>query len=120
MISDKCHDLATSLFSSWLLIDSARRYVTVVEKKDALAATINAKAAVYDSGKEGAITESETIAITGDLEGIANAIRDGLLPTAKSRLEDLSKQTFMHALQEVVECECGPKTMGEAWARQEK
>lgn len=107
MISEKCHDLAASLFKSWLLIDSARRYVTVEEKKDALAATINAKAAVYDSEKDGVLTESETIAITGDLEGIANAIRDGLLPTAKSRLEGLSDQTFMHALQEVVKCECG-------------
>ena len=107
MISDKCHDLATSLFKSWLLIDSARKYVTVEEKADALAATINAKAAVYDAGTEGAMTDSEVKAITGDLEGIANAIRDGLLPTAKSRLGDLSEQTFMHGLQEVVKCECG-------------
>jgi len=107
MISEKCHDIATSLFKSWLLIDSARRYVTVEERKDALSATINAKAAVYDSGEEGALTESETLAITGDLEGIANAIRDGLLPTAKSRLTDLSEQTFMSALQKVVACECG-------------
>jgi len=113
MISDKCHDLATSLFESWLLIDNAKKYVMVEEKKDALVATINAKAAVYDAGTEKALTESETIAITGDLEGIANAIRDGLLPTAKSRLEDLSEQTFMHALQEVVKCECGgPESLG--------
>ena len=119
MISDECHDIATSLFKSWLLIDNARKYVTVEEKADALAATINAKAAVYDAGTDGAMIDSEVKAVTGDLEGIANAIRDGLLPTAKSRLGDLSKQTFMHALQEVVACECGPKTMGEAWAAKE-
>jgi len=106
MISDKCYDLATALFKSWLLIDAAKKYVTVEERKDALAATYNAKSAVYDAGKEGALTESEITAITGDLEGIANAIRDGLLPTAKSCLEGLSEQTFMHALQEVVKCEC--------------
>lgn len=105
-ISDACYNVATPLFRNWIFIDAAKRYASVEQRPDALAATINAKASVYDAGSVGVLTEEEVKAINGDLEGIANAIRDGLLPTAKKRLEDLSKQTFMHALQEVVECEC--------------
>ena len=106
MISDACYDVASPLFKNWMLIDAAKRYASVEQRADALAATINARAAVYDAGSVGVLTEEEVRAINGDLEGIANAIRDGLLPTAKSRLKDLSEQTFMHALQEVVKCEC--------------
>ena len=105
-ISDACFNVATPLFKNWMLIDAAKRYASVEQRSDALAATINAKAAVYDAGSEGKLTEEEVKAINGELEGIANAIRDGLLPTAKKRLEGLSEETFMHALQQVVECEC--------------
>ena len=106
-ISDACYNVATPLFRNWMLIDAAKRYASVEQRSDALSATINARASVYDAGSAGVLTEEEVKAINGDLEGIANAIRDGLLPTAKKRLEDLSEQTFMHALQKVVECECG-------------
>ncbi|GAI15685.1 unnamed protein product [marine sediment metagenome] len=105
-ISDACFNVATPLFRNWMLIDAAKRYASVEQRPDALAATINARASVYDAGSVGVLTEEEVKAINGDLEGIANAIRDGLLPTAKKRLEDLSEQTFMHALEKVVQCEC--------------
>ncbi|MBA7593443.1 hypothetical protein ES703_00363 [subsurface metagenome] len=105
-ISAACYDVATPLFRNWMLIDAAKRYASVEQRPEALSAAINAKAAVYDAGSVGILTKEEVKAINGDLEGIANAIRDGLLPTAKSRLEDLSEQTFIHALQKVVECEC--------------
>ena len=107
-ISDACYNVVTPLFRNWLFIDAAKRYALVEQRSDALSATINAKASVYDAGSIGMLTEEEVKTINGDLEGIANAIRDGLLPTAKKRLEDLSEQTFMHALQKVVECQCGP------------
>jgi len=106
MISDKCHDLATSLFETWLFIDSARRHASVEEKGKALTATINARAAVYDSEKEGAMTESETKALNNDLNEVIHAIEWREFPEARDRLEGLSQQTFMHALQEVVKCEC--------------
>ncbi|MBA7561802.1 hypothetical protein ES708_03445 [subsurface metagenome] len=105
-ISDACYNVATPLFRNWVFIDAAKRYASVEQRPDALAATINAKASVYDAGSVGVLTKEEVKAINGDLEGIANAISDGLLPAAKTRLEALSEQTFMHALQEVVECEC--------------
>jgi len=105
-ISDACYNVATGLFKNWVFIDAAKRYASVEQRSDALSATINAKASVYDAGSIGILTEEEVKAITGDLEGIANAISDGLLPTAKTRLEALSEQTFVHALQKVVECEC--------------
>ncbi len=107
-ISDACYNVATPLFRNWVFIDTAKRHASVEQRSDALTATINAKASVYDAGSEGVLTEKEVKAINEDLEGIVNAIRDGLLPTAKKRLEDLSEQTFMHALQKVVECQCGP------------
>ncbi len=109
MISEKCHDLATSLFENWLFIDSARRYASVEEKEKALGATINARAAVYDSEKEGAMTESETKALNDDLNEVIHAIEWREFPEARERLEALSEQTFKHALQEVVKCECGGK-----------
>ena len=105
-ISDACFNVASPLFRNWAFIDAARRYASVEQRPEALAATINAKAAVYDAGSEGVLTEEEVKAINGDLEGIANAIKDDLLPTAKKRLEDLSEETFMHALEKVVDCEC--------------
>ena len=107
MISGKCHDLATSLFEPWILIDSARRYATVEEKLQALLATINARAAVYDSEKEGALTGSETAALRSDLNEVIQAIADGNFKEVRMRLETLSEQTFMSALQKVVACECG-------------
>ncbi len=105
-ISDACFNVATPLFKNWMLIDAAKRYASVEQRSDALAATFNAKAAVYDAGSVGVLSKEYVKAINEDLEGIANAIRDGLLPTAKKRLEDLSEETFMHALEKVVECEC--------------
>lgn len=105
-ISDACYNVATPLFKNWLFIEAAKRYASVEQRSDALTATINAKASVYDAGSAGILTEDEVKAINGDLEGIANAIRDGLLPTAKKRLEDLSEQIFMHALEKVVDCQC--------------
>ena len=120
MISEECHKAATSLFNQWFFIDSARRYVNFGEKQEAVLITINARSAVYDSGAEGAMTESEVKALNDDLNTVIEAIESDNLRLAKDRLAALSDQTFMHALQKTVECECGPKTMAEAWARQEE
>lgn len=105
-ISEPCYNVATTLFRNWVFIDAARRFASVEQRPEALSATINAKASVYDAGSDGILTEEEVKAINGDLEGIANAIRDGLLTTAKKRLDDLSEQTFLHALEKVVDCQC--------------
>ena len=107
-ISDPCHKLAGSLFESWLFIDSARRYASVEEKEKALMATTNARAAVYDAEKEGAMTEDETKALNDDLNTIIHTIEWREFSEARDRLEALGEQTFMHALQKVVECQCGP------------
>jgi len=105
-ISNACHKLAGSLFESWLFIDSARRYASVEEKGKALMATTNARAAVYDAEKEGTMTEDETKALNDDLNEVVHAIEWRQFSEARERLESLSEQTFVHALQKVVECEC--------------
>jgi hypothetical protein len=107
MISDKCQVLASSLFNTWYFIDNARRYASVEEKEKALVTTINARAAVYDSGIDGALTESEVKALNDDLNTVIGAIEWREFSEASDRLKALSEQTFMHALQEVVKCECG-------------
>lgn len=107
MISEKCHDLATTLFKNWVLIDAAKRYASVEQRADALAATINARASVYDAGSEEILSQSEVIALNTALQGVIDNIESGHLKPAKETLEDLSEQTFMHALQKVVACECG-------------
>jgi len=107
MISEDCHKVATSLFNSWFFIDSARRYAGVEEKEKARDTIINARSAVYDSGSEGAMTESEVKALNGDLDTIIEAIEWRQFSEARERLEAISEQVFMHALQKTVECECG-------------
>jgi len=120
MISEECHDLATSLFDAWFFIDGARRYAGVEEKEKARNTVINARSAVYDAGSKGAMAEEEVKSLNDDLNTVIEAIEWRQFSEARERLEALSEQTFMHALQKTLECECGPKTMAEAWARQEE
>lgn len=105
-IHDPCHKLATSLFTSWYFIDNARRYANVEEKEKALTTTINARAAVYDSGAEDSLTESEAKALNDDLTLVIEAIEYRKFAEARDRLETLSEQVFMNALEKVVQCEC--------------
>ncbi|GAH75812.1 unnamed protein product [marine sediment metagenome] len=106
MISEECHDLATVLFKNWLFIDSARRYAITKNKEQALMATINARAVVYESGYEKALTENEAKALATDLEPVIDALNKEEFTFAQDRLHELSEQVFMSALQKVVSCEC--------------
>ena len=105
-IHDPCHKLATNLFTSWYFIDNARRYASVEEKEKALMTTINARAAVYDAGTEDSLTESEVKALNDDLTLIIGAIEWRQFAEARERLEILSEQVFLNALEKVVQCEC--------------
>lgn len=105
-ISDKCYDLAGSLFRAWVFIDAARRHAAVEEKGKALSATINGRAAVYDCEKEASLTPGEAKALNDDLTTIIQAIEWREFSEARDRLEALGEQFFMASLQKVVECEC--------------
>lgn len=109
-ISDKCYKVAGSLFTSWVFIDAARRYARVEERGKALQATINARAAVYDAEKEGAMTGGEATALNDDLNEVIHAIEGRQFAESRDRLEDLSEQVFMSSLEKVVDCECGEET----------
>lgn len=105
-IHDPCHKLAMNLFTSWYFIDNARRYANVEEKEKALMTTVNARAAVYDSGSEGTLTESEVSTLNDELNLVVEAIEYREFAEARDRLETLSEQVFMNALEKVVQCEC--------------
>ena len=105
-ISEKCYELAISLFTTWVFIDSARRYSFVEKKDSALMAIVNARAAAYDSEKEGALTEGEREALNTDLMEISHRIGKKDFTYAEEKLDDLSGQLFMLSLQKVVACEC--------------
>jgi len=109
IVSEECYQLAGTLFASWALIDAARRYASVEEKEKALQATVNARAAVYDAEKEGAMTESEATKLNDDLNEVVHAIEWREFAEGRDRLEALSEQVFMISLEKVVECECGEK-----------
>jgi len=106
MISEDCYKMATSLFNSWYHIDHARRLANAGEKFQSILITIEARAAVYDAGAEGTLTEGEVTALKTDLTSVIDAIHDDNIRLASKRLEGLSKQTFMHALEKTIECEC--------------
>lgn len=106
-ISDECHKLAGSLFASWALISAAHRYATIEEKEKALQATSNARAAVFDAAKEGAMTQEEARALDDDLNEATLSLLYREPTEAKERLEGLSAQVFMSSLEKVVDCECG-------------
>ncbi len=109
IISEECYKLAGTLFAGWALIDAARRYATVEEKEKAHQATINARAAVYDAEKEGALTKSEAKSLNDDLNEVVHAIEWREFAEGRDRLEALSEQVFMISLEKVVDCECGEK-----------
>lgn len=118
-ISEDCYKLAGSLFASWALISAAHRYAIIEEKEKALQATSNARAAVFDAAKEGAMTQEEARALDDDLNEVIRAIEFGgplmmyksgewrEFTEGRERLESLSEQVFMRSLEKVVDCECG-------------
>ena len=112
IISEECYKLAGTLFAGWALIDAARRYASVDEKEKTLLATVNARAAVYDAEKEGALTEGEATKLNDDLNEVVHAIEWRGFAEGRDRLESLSEQVFMISLEKVVECECGEKDRG--------
>ena len=107
MISKECYDVATSLFNNWYHIDHARKLADAGEKFQAILITVGARAAVYDAGAGGTLSESEVTVLNKDLTSVIDSIHDDNIRLARERLADLSEQTFMHALQKTVECECG-------------
>jgi len=109
MISEGCYRLAGNLFTAWVFIDSARRYASVEEKEKAHSATINARAAVFDAEKEGAMTEGEAKALNNDLNEVIHAIEWREFAEGRERLESLSEQIFMSSLEKVVICECAKR-----------
>lgn len=106
-VRDECYNLATGIFKTWIFIDAARRYTNIKEGEKALTATVNARAAVYDAHGDEYLTESEAQSLHKDLKDIQDDLSQNYLDGAKERLDRLSEQVFMSALQKVVACECG-------------
>ncbi len=107
MVSEECYDVATNLFNNWYHIDHARRLADAGEKFQAILITVEARAAVYDAGAAGALSEGEVTALKTDLTFVIDSIHDDNIRLARESLATLSRATFMYALQKTVDCECG-------------
>ena len=69
-------------------------------------ASTNARAAIYDSEKDGSLSPNEVKALNDDLNEVIHGIEWKEFSESRVRLESLSEQFFVSVLEKVVDCEC--------------